>query len=205
MPEVPAPPKWILFLLWPFKGESCYPQIEGDLSEEFQERESEHGVAAARRWYCREVYRNLRSLLWRWVTIPVIILPLLCIAFSNSLWMTIVGSIYNLLPPPSHWSFSWILFAVLLNLSIIGLSLGIICSLILRGHERMIRLVFGAYYLGLLTIIYHFIGIKILDSSQATTALGFWLSYMRPIWTLICICMGSIWVERRHHRRHSAA
>jgi hypothetical protein len=35
MVESINPPGWILLVLWPFKGESCYPQIVGDLNEEF--------------------------------------------------------------------------------------------------------------------------------------------------------------------------
>lgn len=207
MSDASAPPKWILFLLWPFKGETCYPQIEGDLSEEFQQRESEHGMAAARRWYCREVYRNLWSLTWRWVTIPVILLPLLCTVFGDSLWVRLVGSMYSLLWRPSSWHISWILFVSLLNWSIVGLSLGIICSRVLRGHERMIRLVFGAYHLGLLAVIYHFIEMKRLSPSSYMTALGIWLTYLRPVWILSCIWIGSIWIERQHGhpRRHKTA
>ena len=203
MPEITAPPKWILFLLWPFMGETCYPQIEGDLSEEFHQRESEHGVAAARRWYYREVCRNLGSLLWRWVTIAVIILPLFCIALSNILEMQLVRSMSSLLW--HHWSISWIICGWLLNLTIIGLLIGTICSLVLRGHERMVRLVFGAYYLGSMVVIFHRMGINLPSRSIPSGALGVGLIYLRPVWLLICTWTGSIWIGRRQHRRRSPA
>jgi hypothetical protein len=204
MPEITAPPRWILFLLWPFQGEPCYPQIEGDLSEEFQQRELEYGMAAARRWYCREVCRTLWSLTWRWVTIPVIILPLLCIALNYLLMRGLIGSIYRAHLPSSNWPILWILFASLLNSSIAGLFLGMICSRVLSGHERMVRLVFGAYYLGLLLIAYPFMSITILSPAPTMTAIGYLLIYLRPICTLICVWIGSIWIEHRH-RRQSAA
>ena len=102
MPEIAAPPKWMLFLLWPFKGESCYPQIEGDLSEEFQYRVSKNGMAAARRWYCREVCRNLWSLTLRWATIAVIVLPLFCVALqsrNHPFWISLIFTSTNTVVP----------------------------------------------------------------------------------------------------------
>jgi hypothetical protein len=204
MPEITAPPKGILFLLWPFKGEPCYPQIEGDLSEEFQQRESEYGLAAARRWYCREVCRNLGSLIWRWITIPVIILPFFCIALGTSLLNPGIGSMY-LHGHPSNWEISRLLFASFLNSSIIGLSLGIFCSRILRGHERMVRLAFGAYQLGFLAVMFHLMGIKILSNSPEMRFFLIGLRYLKPILTFAFMWTGSIWIERRRNRRNSAA
>lgn len=209
MPEITAPPKWILFLLWPFKGEPCYPQIEGDLSEEFQQRELEHGLPAARRWYFREVCRNLLSLTWRWETILVIAIPLLCISLSNTIWYRLIGLGYTLITHDllrvNSWNISSLTFYILLNWSLVGLSLGIVCGRIFSGHEQMVRLVFGAYYLGLTVFSYRAIGIAIAGmQTQSLLATAYRLMYFKPIGTLVCIWIGSMWIERRH-RRHSAA
>ncbi len=201
MSEMVAPPKWILFVLWPFKGEPCYTQIEGDLSEEFQQRASEYGIADARRWYHREVCRNLASLLRRWGTISAIILPILCIVLSYPLFNRAIWSIWQLFWRSPRWSFSSILFYVLFYHSSTGLLLGVICGLTLRGHERMVRLVFGAYYLGLAVVTYPSIAIHLSNAdiqAQQLLALTYRLGYLRPIWTLACIFAVSMWIEQRH-------
>ena len=159
MPETAAPPKWILVLLWPFKGEPCYPQIEGDLEEEFHQRVSDYGMAAARTWYYREVCRNTWSLTWRWATLQAIILPALCLLFllyALELYHPLVGAALKQLKwvfLVSNTASSAVLNSAsfLLGLpfkGLVGVTLGIVCSLILRGHERMLRLALSGYVLG---------------------------------------------------------
>ena len=167
MSEIAAPPKWILFLLWPFKGESCYPQIEGDLSEEFQYRESKHGITAARRWYRREVCRSVASLTFRPVTIAVMVLPLICVAlreslshpfsFSNPqvfLRKYFLAYLFLWLPHPTDMTMRLfiIIFVTILSVSITGLVFAMVCNTLLPGREHMIRLVFTTYYLSLSAI-----------------------------------------------------
>jgi len=212
MPEIAAAPRWILFLLWPFKGESCYPQIEGDLSEEFQQRVSKHGIADARRWYRREVCRNFWSLTLRWPTIAVIVLPLFFVALRDS---TPIPFMYLLLPlrpfldpllaAPGTAMHIMSIIALLLPTTIIpGLAFPVVCSALLRGHERIIRLVFTAYFLGLSAMfgINHFnsliwelrIGMGILSPVIV-------LGLLEPVYILPFIWMSSIWVERRRSRQ----
>ena len=216
MPEITAPPKWILFLLWPFKGESCYPQIEGDLSEEFQQRTSKHGIAEARRWYRHEVCRNLWSLTWRWETIAVIGLPLFCVALRDS---TPIPFMYFLLPlrpvldpllaaPGMAMHIMSILIILLPTTIIPGVAFPVVCGELLKGHERMIRLAFTAYWLGL-SVVY---GIEHFDSLMRDLGQGIprglspsvVIGLLGPVYILPFIWMSSIWVERRRCRQASA-
>jgi len=207
MPETAAPPKWILVLLWAFKGEPCYPQIEGDLEEEFHLRESDYGIAAARRWYYREVCRNIWSLIWRWTTLQAIVVPPLCILFYS-----FMGPI--LLRAPSRLLFEGIFrisnstlaassatfLLKYLNLGIVGVALGIVCSLILQGHERMLRLAFVGFFLTLIVV-------------TTGPRIGWlihqhWIALLETFISLICFplgfSMGSMWIERRQRRPRAA-
>jgi hypothetical protein len=212
MPEIAAPPKWIFFLLWPFKGESCYPQIEGDLSEEFQYRVSKDGMTAARRWYRREVCRNLWSLTWRWETIAVIVLPLICVALGVTflhparLILRPLVPLHSLLQPPSTpmYIIMYIMIILLQSTIIPGLAFPVVCSALLRGHDRMIRLVFTVYCLGLSAIWgmnHSDILISELRSRIGVLSPVIVFGLLGPVYILPFIWMGSIWIERRHSRQ----
>jgi hypothetical protein len=195
MPEITAPPKWILWLLWPFRGELCYPQIEGDLSEEFHQREAEHGMFSARQWYCREVCRNLASMIWRWITVPVILVPLICVVLGDFL-----GHLW-----PWH-GVGFIALIVVNSLpmaGILGLSFGIICSRVLSGHERLVRLAFGAFQL--VSLIMALVTAQVLGPSPAMKTFLLGLIYLKPICTFVFFWIGSSWIERRQHHRYTAA
>jgi hypothetical protein len=199
MAKIAAPPRWILFLLWPFKGEPCYPQIEGDLCEEFQQQ-VEHGLSAARRWYYREICRSFCAMIWRWAMIPVIIIPFLCIAIDDSLRLAFLATFISW-----HLPFSiGICIDCLLNPVIIGLSLGAVCSRVLKGHERLIRLLFGVLQIGTL-IITHVMGIGVFGPSPAMRFFLIGLIHFRFVWTLIFFWMGSVWIERRYYAGHNCA
>lgn len=58
MPEILTPPRGASLLLRLLAGETDFPQIEGDLSEEFHQRVLSAGAAAARQWYRHEALRN---------------------------------------------------------------------------------------------------------------------------------------------------
>jgi hypothetical protein len=198
MPDITAPPKWILLLLWPFRGELCYPQIEGDLSEEFYQREVEHGMLSARQWYYREVCRNFWSMIWRWVTIPLIIVPMVCFVLGEFLRHPFLKMIW-----PWHGLAALIFIDSLPMASIIGLSLGIICSWMLSGHDRLVRLVFGAY--ALIPLMMTLMTARVFGPSPVMRVFLLGLIYLRPICTLVFFWIGSSWFEGRHHHRCRAA
>jgi hypothetical protein len=198
-----TPPQGILLLLWPFKGESCYPQIVGDLSEEFQQQ-AEHGLSDAHRWYYKEICRNFWSLIWRWVTIPAIIVPLLCAYMSDAFLHFFANFMRFMFTFLQLSLISRMCTEILLIPILIGLSLGIICSWMLMGHERLLRLMFGVFQIGLLTFT-HLMAIKALSSDPVMRFYLIGLIYFRPICTLIFFWMGSVWMERHHHARHQSA
>ncbi len=196
MPETSAPPEWILILLWPFKGESCYQQIEGDLCEEFKQREA-HGMAAARRWYYREVCRNFWAMIWRGITIPLVIAPFLCVLLGDVLRHALLKAfLFHLRLPVT------ICIDSLVNSALIGLLLGMICARMLRGHERLARLAFGAYQL--LYLIMTVVTAQVFGPSPLKRAFLLGLIYLSPICTFIFFWVGSSWIERRHHPRYRA-
>ena len=216
MPEIAAPPKWMLLLLWPFKGESCYPQIEGDLREEFQYQEARHGIADARRWYLREIRRNLWCLTMRRETIEPIVLPLLFVALRD---VTPIPFMY-LLPPlrpvlepllaaPGTAMHIVAILAILLPTTIIpGLAFPVICGALLRGHERLVRMAFTACWLGL-SVIYGINHFNVIIESVGWGMPGILspvivLGLLGPIYILPFIWMSSIWVERRRYRQAAA-
>src|SRR5690242_7157947 len=73
MPEKLTPPRGASLLLRLLAGEGDFPQIEGDLREEFHRRTLADAVAA-RRWYRRELYRNVWALARGWKTIAVVVM-----------------------------------------------------------------------------------------------------------------------------------
>jgi hypothetical protein len=211
MPEITAPPKWIMFLLWPFRGETCYPQVEGDLSEEFQHRVSKSGIAGARRWYHREVCRNLLSLTWRWATIAAVVSPLICDAIRGTVNPPFMRMLSTLWQHPQPKTYFILLIIFVLSKAIPGLASGIVCSSLLRGHGRMIRLSFTGYYLGLWAfwviqnldvytrgnpLVNPECFIPLLGQSRVV---GF--GQLEPVWILAFIFYGSIWLERRRSRQ----
>lgn len=64
MPENLQPPRVALRILSCFGGPHL-PQILGDLMEEFNERVESSGFPAARRWYWRQILRNMIALAGR--------------------------------------------------------------------------------------------------------------------------------------------
>jgi hypothetical protein len=199
MSRIAGAPKWMLFLLWPFKGESCYPQVEGDLSEEFQYQESKVGMAAARRWYRREVFRNLASLTFRWTTIAAIALPLFCVALSS---IHLFVHFLRFLIPILQWFLpedltAQILLLLLLSTIVAGFTYAMICNILLRGHERMVRLVFAACYLSLATVWVIKYPTALTKFLLYPVAIGF----MEPLLILAFIWVGSIWFERHRGRK----
>ncbi len=203
MPEITAPPEWFLFLLWPFKGEPCYPQIEGDLNEEFQQDVAERGNRAARRRYFREVLRNVWFLFFRWITMQAIVLPAVCITLIVLLPSPLFAPQLRVFAAELHLSKSWMVVLDFFIRGTLGLSLGIACSQILRGHERMLRLAFIGYVLlsAMFSTLYY--GAAKVALYPTVTLLVLQASE-RGIWIPICFSMGSIWAER-HHRRRSPA
>lgn len=193
MTDAIKPPKLATVLLSLFASEPDFPQIEGDLSEEFHNRLLASGPDVARRSYWREAFRNMWALTKRSSTIKVLAVAALSICIS----VFSVG-------PFSHWlitldlgGFAFALTLLLLYLfnTTIALVLGILMSRFLRGREHMLRLAFTGFYL--LYIICGYIKIKgplVLDMYFTLNAVN---------WSLVLIAfwMGSVWISQRRLRR----
>jgi hypothetical protein len=65
MPELPQPPPNAVRILNLYSGDPILAPIAGDMEEEFHQRWRESGPGPARRWYWRELFRNLGMLTGR--------------------------------------------------------------------------------------------------------------------------------------------
>jgi len=59
MPEPTKPPKGAFRILSLFSGDPVFPHIAGDMGEEFHQRVCDDGEKQAKRWYWRELFRNM--------------------------------------------------------------------------------------------------------------------------------------------------
>jgi len=201
MPESTNPPKGAHLLLSLFRSEPDLPQIEGDLSEEFHQHLLASGPHTARRWYWREVFRNLWVFTKRPRSIQVFAVGALCVAifrFAPPLSMGLMRNKLSLMPRG--------LLLVLFQVAF-GLALGVLMSLMLRGRESLLRLTFAGFSAIWLA---HTIGYWLQHSTMAgsfTLSLRdlFWPGqlFSRFFCAVIVFWIGSLWMEWR--RRQPAA
>src|SRR2546426_2302648 len=146
MLEPLRPPKGASVLLNLFASEPDFPQVEGDLSEEFQQLALQSGPSAARQWYWREALRNVLAFVTRRESINALGTGLLSLA------------IFRLVMPLFfHWLRNELasvrrvpgLGSLLMTLFEIGFSflLGAVMSRMLKGREPLLRLTFTVSYL----------------------------------------------------------
>lgn len=188
-----TPPKFATLLLSLFASEPDFPQIEGDLSEEFHNCLLASGPDVARRSYRREAFRNMWALAKRSSTMRVLAVAALSICIS----VFSVG-------PFSHWlntldlggsAFALTLLLLYLFNTTIALVLGILMSLFLRGCERMLRLAFTGFYL-----LYFICGYVIIMWPLVLNRY-FTLNIINLSLELSAFWMGSVWISRRRLRR----
>lgn len=146
MPETPKPPKGASLLLRLFASEPDFPQVEGDLSEEFQQLALQAGPSTARQWYWREAVRNARAFVIRRGSINVLGTAVLSVC------------IFRLVMP---WLVRWLRlelasmarvpglgFSLITSFEItVSFVLGVVMSRILRRREPLLRLSFTGFYL----------------------------------------------------------
>ncbi len=187
-----TPPKLATLLLRLFAGEPDFPQIEGDLSEEFHKHLLASGPDVARRSYRREAFRNMWALAKRPSTVGVVAAA----ALSIGVWVVSVESF-------SHWltnlDFSGSAFA--LNLSFIylfnatiALMLGVSASRFLREREQMLRVTFTGFYLLYVLCGYLIMGPLVINRYFALSIIN-WSLALGAFW------IGSAWITRRRLRR----
>ena len=79
MPEQVKPPQVAALLLSLFASEPDFPQIVGDMSEEFHQRRLMGGLRSARRWYWRESFRNVLVFTKRPGILQALAVAVLCV------------------------------------------------------------------------------------------------------------------------------
>jgi hypothetical protein len=146
MPESIPPPQMAALLLSVFASEPDFPQIEGDLREEFHQHRQMNGLRSARRWYWRETFRNVLALIKRPRILQALALAALCVVIIRIayppfvIWLRIELRESPLRP---------VLYVFLLFLfrPCLSLALGILAGHMLRGRERLLVLAFTIFYL----------------------------------------------------------
>ena len=189
-----TPPKLPTLLLSLFAGEPDFPQIEGDLSEEFHKHLLASGPDVARRAYRREAFRNAWVLAKRPGTAGVFAVAALSIFVS----VFSAGSF-------SHWlttlDFAGPAFALTLSLiylfnTTIALVLGVSTSRFLRGREQTLRAAFTGFYLLFVVCGYVIMGPLVINRYFTLSVIN-WSLVLGAFW------VGSAWMSRRRLRRRA--
>jgi hypothetical protein len=187
-------PKLATLLLSLFASEPDFPQIEGDLREEFHNRLVASGPTLARRWYWREVRRNLWALLKRPRAIQVFAVAALSVlVFKFSVGPFFQWLQVQLYSAPRVPGLRLVLMAVFETA--IALLLGMLMSRFVKARERMLRVAFTALFL--LFLIRNYLLIAHFDTRIL-------LSSVSSALVLIAFWMGSLWISRRGFRRQAA-
>jgi hypothetical protein len=201
MPESVNPPQMAALLLSIFASEPDFPQIEGDLREEFHQHRQMNGLRSARHWYWRETFRNVFVLTKRPRILQALAIAALCIVVPRIAYrpyLTWLSAELREAPRvPGLLFFLLFLYGVCLKLA-----LGILAGHILRGRERILISAFTVFYLlfnvNRLFIIWH-----ILWDDQTPLHLKpvglilFWCPF-------IAFCIATRWSARRNGQRRSA-
>jgi hypothetical protein len=194
------PPAIAVALLSLFASESDFPQIEGDLREEFHQRAGTSGPVRARRWYWREMCRNLLVLMRRGRVIQVLVVSALCVvAFRLATPAFMFGLRYRV-------SFLGRQELRILFTLALGLALGVLTTWILRGRGPMLRVMFAAFY-GLLLVRY-----TIYSWDHSYSLDGFFTGILNSLfyhsgvffpsaWIILSFWLASVSAERLLHRR----
>jgi hypothetical protein len=193
-------------LLSIFASEPDFPQIEGDLREEFHQHMQMNGLRSARRWYWRETFRNLLVFIKRPRILQALAVAALCVVvihIATRPYVTWLSAELREAPRvPGLLAFLLFLFRMCLSLA-----LGILAGHFLRGRERMLMLAFTVFSLLPLSkssgVLNLFIQWNILWEDQVPLR----LKPVGPIqfWCpLIAFWIATRWSARRNGQRRSA-
>ena len=189
------PPKLATLLLSAFASEPDFPQIEGDLSEEFHNLLLASGPKRARRWYWREAFRNLWALSKRPRTIQV----LAAAAFSVLVYKFTAGQFFQWLRTELYLAPrvpGLLLFLMAVFETAIALVLGVLMSRLLGGRERMLRLAFAGCFA--LFLMRNYLVVSLPFDSRLL------LMSVSSSFIFIAFWMGSVWITRHRIQRRAA-
>jgi hypothetical protein len=192
------PPGFATLLLSIFASEPDFPEIAGDLSEEFHYRLLTSNQQTARRLYWRDTFRNLWALTKRPSTIQVFAVAALCVCisvFSPRLFINQLNRFYSGIP-----DFVFMMLLLYLFNTTIALLSGGLMSYFIRGRELMLRLAFAAFYLLYVVSIsgYAFAIRYFVMDKYFTLNIANWFL------TIIAFWIGSLWMGKRRLRQRAA-
>lgn len=188
-----TPPRLATFLLRLFASEPDFPQIEGDLSEEFHQLLSKYGPNIARRSYWREAFRNIWALAKRSSTIEVISAAALSV-FVSVFSVEPFSRALGLLDLTGSTTALTLLLLYLFN-GIIAMALGVLMSRLLRCRERLLQLAVTGLYLLYIMCGYIMMGPPMVLNRYFVFNLVNWTLVLSAFWT------ASEWIKRRRLRR----
>jgi len=146
MANTTKPPYWATLLLSLFAGESDFPQIEGDLREEFYQLASESGREPARAWYWRQAWRNATTLIRRPSMINTLVGAAFCVAVFRLVTPLVFRWLrFELSSAPRTPGLRFVLIT-LFEITFVFI-LGLLISRVLKGRESLLRLTFTLFYL----------------------------------------------------------
>jgi hypothetical protein len=126
--------------------------------------------------------------------IPAVIVPFLNVLPGNVFSHAFIKTAISHFPVPLIIGIGCLFIS-----AVPGLILGMICSRMMKGHERPVRLSFGAYQLIYLTVI-----VVTAQALGLSKLILLWLHYSQPICAIAFLGIGSRWIERQTHRRIGA-
>ncbi len=210
MSEPVKPPRGAFRVLNLFSSDPLFPQIAGDMSEEFHQRVHDGGEKTARLWYWRELLRNLGILILRQVQMQHvafhammqanrrhhaqgIVAAVLCVVLFR------LGTRISEYWLPSGISLPMRLMAFIFLAVLVGLILGIAVTRPRNSEAGIMRRAFTAACLLLLAP-------SILIPLQSGNLPSFWPP---PGWSfhavvIVFFWIGSVLVERRSVQRSAA-
>jgi len=201
MPESVNPPQMAALLLSIFASEPDFPQIEGDLREEFHQHMRMNGRRTARRWYWRETFRNVFVFIKRPRILQALAVAALCIVVPRiayrpyATWLS--AELREAPRVPGLFFFLLLLYGVCNKLA-----LGILAGHILRGRERILISAFTVFYL-LFNLKWLFINWHILWNDQTPLHLKP-VGFVLILCPYIAFCIATRWSARRNGQRRSA-
>lgn len=199
MLDLLRPPEAASFLLRLFAGEPDFPQVEGDLREEFNQVALQSGPNTARQWYWNEALRNMRAFITRRGSINVLGAAAFGIALFSLLaplyfrWLR-----YELTSVPRMRGLGF--FLMTLSEMAFWLVSGLVLGRVLTGRGPMLRLVFTGFYLLRVTFFILTSGIYtwwLKEPIQIGRGLVGLIGVITSFW------IGSAWSERHDRKRFS--
>jgi hypothetical protein len=194
MPESVKPPQMAALLLSIFASEPIFPQIEGDLSEEFHQRTRMNGLNSARHWYWRETFRNVLVFIKRPKILQVLAVAALCSVVGRFTTFGPVGHrlLAKLNELPGVLGLGALKFLFWMCVTLI---LGVLAGRMLRGRERILISAFTVF-----SLLFHYNVPFILWQDRMPLPYRIWI-FLGYLCTFIAFWIATRWSARLNRQR----